>query len=405
MLGIGGSSALLRIGMAARRRDAFADLRRDEADEGGDEGIARRLRDGAVKIEVGIERRPDGPGTLCRCRSAASIAAIETQSRRSAARPAVLISSMARSSNRFLKCSRSLARDRRLAPALADIGTTSICSSTRSRRHPGRDPGQGPTAQKLRALERCAEAGVTVSLAAAVERGINEHEVGAILAFGVEHAAVTGVFFQPVTHSGRFRPDADPLDKLTNPDARRCRTAPRLPEQPRGARRRGTGRARGAVVGEGGGWLGAGCRAAGLRRLRDRHAARELGCRVVGLEYGQRAIDEASDAARAAGLQARVSFRHGDAEALHFESASFDAVLCECALCTFPDKPRAAHELRRVLRPGGRLALSDVVVEHSRLSAELRGPLATSDAIDLLARAREAIRDGTLGYAIFIAGD
>ena len=197
-------------------------------------------------------------------------------------------------------------------------------------------------------------------------------------------------------------------------------------------------------------------------------AARELGCRVVGLEYGQRAIDAASDAARAAGLHARVSFRHGDAEALPFESASFDAVLCECALCTFPDKPRAAHELRRVLRPGGRLALSDVVVEHSRLSAELRGPLAvlacvgaalsrsgyerllaeaglpvlvveprdgdaallarrvhdrlrgarllgvervagaplaTSDAIDLLARAREAIRDGTLGYAIFIAGD
>ena len=265
--------------------------------------------------------------------------------------------------------------------------------------------GRDLTAQKLRALERCAEAGVTVSLAAAVERGFNEHEVGAILAFGVEHAAVTGVFFQPVTHSGRFRPDADPLDKLTNPDARRCRTAPRLPEQPRGARRRGTGRARGAVVGEGGGWLGAGCRAAGLRRLRDRHAARELGCRVVGLEYGQRAIDEASDAARAAGLRARVSFRHGDAEALHFESASFDAVLCECALCTFPDKARAAHELRRVLRPGGRLALSDVVVEHSRLSAELRGPLATSDAIDLLARAREAIRDGTLGYAIFIAGD
>ena len=29
---------------------------------------------------------------------------------------------------------------------------------------------------------------------------------------------MTGVFFQPVTHSGRFRVDADPLDKLTNPD-------------------------------------------------------------------------------------------------------------------------------------------------------------------------------------------
>jgi hypothetical protein len=42
--------------------------------------------------------------------------------------------------------------------------------------------------------------------------------VGAILRFGIEHPAVTGVFFQPVTHSGRFRRDSDPLDKLTNSD-------------------------------------------------------------------------------------------------------------------------------------------------------------------------------------------
>ncbi len=59
---------------------------------------------------------------------------------------------------------------------------------------------------------------MSVSLAAAVERGINEQEIGAIVRFGVEHPAVTGVFLQPVTHSGRFRADADPLQKLTNSD-------------------------------------------------------------------------------------------------------------------------------------------------------------------------------------------
>jgi uncharacterized radical SAM superfamily Fe-S cluster-containing enzyme len=48
--------------------------------------------------------------------------------------------------------------------------------------------------------------------------GVNEHEVGSILRFGVEHPAVTGVFFQPVTHSGRFRAESNPLDKLTNSD-------------------------------------------------------------------------------------------------------------------------------------------------------------------------------------------
>ena len=112
-----------------------------------------------------------------------------------------------------------LARDPRFAPALAEIGVHVYLQfdGFEAATHAA-IRGRALTAEKLRALDRCADAGVTVSLAAAVERGINEHEVGAILAFGVEHPAVTGVFFQPVTHSGRFRLDADPLDKLTNPD-------------------------------------------------------------------------------------------------------------------------------------------------------------------------------------------
>ena len=81
---------------------------------------------------------------------------------------------------------------------------------------------------KRAALDNCAEAGVSVSLAAAVERGLNEHEVGAIVRFGVEHPAVNGVFFQPVTHSGRFL-DFDPLERLTNVDVIRA-VADQLPE-------------------------------------------------------------------------------------------------------------------------------------------------------------------------------
>jgi 7,8-dihydro-6-hydroxymethylpterin dimethyltransferase len=56
-----------------------------------------------------------------------------------------------------------------------------------------------------------------VTLAAAIERGVNEHEVGAILRFGVEHAAVRSVVFQPVTHAGRHR-EFDPLHRRTNAD-------------------------------------------------------------------------------------------------------------------------------------------------------------------------------------------
>lgn len=70
---------------------------------------------------------------------------------------------------------------------------------------------------KMAALDRCAEAGLVVILAAAVERGVNEHEVGDIVRFGIGHPAVKGVAFQPVTHSGRH-PEFDPCDRVTNAD-------------------------------------------------------------------------------------------------------------------------------------------------------------------------------------------
>jgi hypothetical protein len=50
-----------------------------------------------------------------------------------------------------------------------------------------------------------------------MERGVNEHEVGAIVKFGLEHPAVRGVVFQPVTHSGRHIP-FDPMRRMTIPD-------------------------------------------------------------------------------------------------------------------------------------------------------------------------------------------
>lgn len=112
-----------------------------------------------------------------------------------------------------------LARDPRFAPALAEIGVhvylqfDGFNDATQLAIR-----GKALTEEKLRALDRCAEAGVSVSLAAAVECGLNEHEVGEIVRFGIEHPAVTGVFFQPVTHSGRFRRESDPFEKLTNPD-------------------------------------------------------------------------------------------------------------------------------------------------------------------------------------------
>ena len=70
-----------------------------------------------------------------------------------------------------------------------------------------------------------------------------------------------------------------------------------------------------------------------------------------------------------------VSFRQGDAEKIDFPDAVFDAIICECAFCTFPDKQAAAREFVRVLKPGGRVGMSDLT-RAATLPPELTGLLA-----------------------------
>jgi arsenite methyltransferase len=100
--------------------------------------------------------------------------------------------------------------------------------------------------------------------------------------------------------------------------------------------------------------------------------ARGTGARVIGVDLSSDSIAAAGAAAERAGLEASVEFVVADAEALPLPDGAVDGVLCECSLCTFPDKERAAAELARVLRPAGRLALSDVVGYPERLPDSLR---------------------------------
>ncbi|PZG01888.1 SAM-dependent methyltransferase [Micromonospora deserti] len=101
--------------------------------------------------------------------------------------------------------------------------------------------------------------------------------------------------------------------------------------------------------------------------------AGEYGADVTGVDLSEANVAAATDAARRAGLAATARFRLGDAERMPVPDAAFDVVVCECAFCTFLDKPTAAAELARALRPGGRLGLTDVTVEADRLPAELSG--------------------------------
>jgi SAM-dependent methyltransferase len=79
-------------------------------------------------------------------------------------------------------------------------------------------------------------------------------------------------------------------------------------------------------------------------------------CEVTGIDYVPALVERAKLRAQAEGIA--IDFRVGDAQALPFEDASFDAVLSAFGVMFAPDQERSAAELLRVCRPGGKIGLS-----------------------------------------------
>jgi ubiquinone/menaquinone biosynthesis C-methylase UbiE len=89
----------------------------------------------------------------------------------------------------------------------------------------------------------------------------------------------------------------------------------------------------------------------------DAARAVRAGGRVLGVDLSGQMVDAARQ--RAAELElSNCTFARMDAERLALADASFDVALCGLGLMYMPDPEQALHEMRRVLRPGGRLALA-----------------------------------------------
>lgn len=89
--------------------------------------------------------------------------------------------------------------------------------------------------------------------------------------------------------------------------------------------------------------------------------AQDFGCRVTGIDLTDEYCRAATTLTTMVGLADMVDYRQGDATNLPFGDAQFDVVWTEHVAMNIPDKARLYQEIYRVLKPGGTLALYDIL--------------------------------------------
>ena len=119
--------------------------------------------------------------------------------------------------------------------------------------------------------------------------------------------------------------------------------------------------------------------------------ARKYNCNVTGIDLSDKMISfcrsRADDEGR---LADKVSFLLSDAESLPFRDNSFDAVISECSFSLLSNKEAAARGIRRVLKSGGKLVMTDIILR-GEVNDELRSQVTFACCLARAWRAEEYI--------------
>jgi ubiquinone/menaquinone biosynthesis C-methylase UbiE len=89
------------------------------------------------------------------------------------------------------------------------------------------------------------------------------------------------------------------------------------------------------------------------------YLAKTYGCEVIGVDLREAMVDLANERAVKEHVTDTVTFKQADAQALPFEDARFDVLLCESVLTFIEDKATALEEYVRVVKPGGCVGLNE----------------------------------------------